>query len=231
MIFLPGTDRQFKYFAENTAFEGKQILIAGSGTESFALELINLGAAEVQIITDSPDEIINMRVRVRGSNLKIKLMDYKSTDFSGGRFDFIYSQGSFSIPARRKIYKEMLRILNQDSIICTGEIIRSQPEVPQFMSNIWETSELAPLLPDEQDRFFSSIGLQVVSMEDLSFTLKEFYLIGRSRLAEFAREGPEDEKKYYKKLMSKISHESNAYLDLGGDRFMKFYVYIIKRIN
>ena len=39
------------------------------------------------------------------------------------------------------------------------------------------------------------------------------------------------EKSFYKKLLSKISHESNAYLKLGADRYIGFKMLILKKTN
>jgi DNA-directed RNA polymerase subunit N (RpoN/RPB10) len=36
------------------------------------------------------------------------------------------------------------------------------------------------------------------------------------------------EKSYYKKLLNKISHESNAYLKLGADKYIGFKMLILK---
>jgi hypothetical protein len=38
----------------------------------------------------------------------------------------------------------------------------------------------------------------------------------------------EKEKSYYKKLLNKISHESNAYLKLGADKYIGYKLLILK---
>ena len=40
---------------------------------------------------------------------------------------------------------------------------------------------------------------------------------------------PENEKSYYKKLLNQISHESNVYLKLGGDKYLGFYALILQK--
>ena len=39
----------------------------------------------------------------------------------------------------------------------------------------------------------------------------------------------DNEKSYYKKLIKKMSHESNAFLNLGGDNYFGFMMLILQK--
>jgi hypothetical protein len=39
----------------------------------------------------------------------------------------------------------------------------------------------------------------------------------------------QQEKSYYKKLLHKISHESNAYLNLGADKYIGFIALLLQK--
>jgi SAM-dependent methyltransferase len=229
MIFLPGTDKQIKILLDIVDPLDKNILIAGSQGDKIAAKIIPYSPLSVQIITDDSNEMMDMRFRIKDKSVPVKMMDYKNTDFKDGIFDLIYSQGTFSTTARRKIYKESLRILKEDGIICSGEVTSSEDKVPVFVSDVWEKSGIAPLTLDKLLQFYNEAGLEVLEQKDISYTLKEFYNSGKTMLKGFLKEGTEDEKKYYKKLINKVSHEANAYLNLGGDRYMEFHTFILKR--
>jgi hypothetical protein len=40
-----------------------------------------------------------------------------------------------------------------------------------------------------------------------------------------------EEKSYHKKMLKRISHESNAYLKLGGNKFIGFISVILRKAN
>jgi SAM-dependent methyltransferase len=231
MIFLPGTDKQIRFLLETVPPEGKNILIAGGNTEAVAVKLKKFNPSGLQVITENENDMMEMRMKLREKNIPVKLMDYTNTDYREKMFDIIYAQGTFSVTARRKIYKEMLKILKDEGIICSGEIIDTTGAAPLFMKNIWESSGIAPLTFDKQVVFYNELGLEVIEQKDLSYTLRDFYHSGKDKLSEFKKSGTEDQKTYYKKLLNKISHESNAYLKLGGDKHMEFHVFILKRKN
>jgi SAM-dependent methyltransferase len=229
MIFLPGTDKQLDFLLENFNPEGKSILIAGTLGDKLAIKLEVTTPSDIQIITDSSDELAGMRLRLKGKALPAKLMDYTSTDYKDKQFDIIFVQGTFTVSPRRRIYKEMKRILKEDGIICVGEVITSKEDVPRFMQDIWDTSGIVPLTKEKQVKFYEEAGFEIIAEKNLSYTLKEFYRTGKGMLQEYLKGGTEDEKKFYKKLIKKISHESNVYLDLGGSRYMEFHAFIMKR--
>jgi DNA-binding PadR family transcriptional regulator len=59
--------------------------------------------------------------------------------------------------------------------------------------------------------------------------LQSFYEHTAERLEDKIYTLTEKEKSYYRKLLNKISHESNAYLKLGADRYIGFKMMILKK--
>jgi DNA-directed RNA polymerase subunit N (RpoN/RPB10) len=59
--------------------------------------------------------------------------------------------------------------------------------------------------------------------------LKNFYESAKQSLKDVINELSDKEKSHYKKLLNKISHESNAYLKLGADRYIGFKMIILKK--
>ena len=65
---------------------------------------------------------------------------------------------------------------------------------------------------------------RIISVEDLSHRLQNFYRENSALLKDNRNDLTDQEKSYYKIILKKMSHESNAYLDLGGFKFMGFKV-------
>ena len=54
-------------------------------------------------------------------------------------------------------------------------------------------------------------------LNDISYTFKDFYQLSNNLLKEKSNDLSAEEKSYNKRLLKQISHESNAYLKLGGN--------------
>jgi ubiquinone/menaquinone biosynthesis C-methylase UbiE len=229
MIFLPGTDKQLNFLLDTVDPKDLVVLQAGSQGDKISTKIHQYEPASIHIITDNSSDLMEMRFRLKEKNIPVKLMDYTNTDFRDNTFDLVYSQGTFSTSARRKIYKEVLRIMKDDGIICSGEIVKMEEKVPRFMQDVWDTSGIAPLSAEKLMQFYEESGLEIIAHKNLSYTLKEFYRSGREMLSGFLQDGSADEKKYYKKIINRISHEANAYLNLGGEKYMQYHTFILKR--
>lgn len=232
MIFLPGTDQQVKFLCDSTDVPGKKVLIIGSGTFEITGFLNDLNPSEIIIIVRDYDSLINMRYENEKSNLnniKIKLMDFDNTDFRADFFDIIYAQGSVSGTERNKINKEIRKILKQDGIFCAGEIVSLKENPPPFISDIWKSSDLLPLRNDEAEKYYMDRGFEIINQKDLSYTLKDFYVQADKLTAKGMNEFNDQEKSYYKKILKKLSHESNVYLKMGGDEYIGFKVLIMRK--
>jgi ubiquinone/menaquinone biosynthesis C-methylase UbiE len=154
-------------------------------------------------------------------------MDYAHTDFSDEYFELIYAQGSISVYERKYILKEFKRILAAKGIICAGEIVSLSEPVPSFVKDIWERSNIEPILSSAIKSFYESKGFSVISEQELSSTLKEYYGKVQLEVSSISKEEKESNKKYY----SRIKHEANAYLRHGGNKYIGFKSLIVRKLN
>ncbi|HSD64285.1 MAG TPA: class I SAM-dependent methyltransferase [Ignavibacteriaceae bacterium] len=231
MIFLPGTDQQVKFFLESGEVGERKILIIGPGTLGAAKILKELNPEEIIIVVNDYDSLINMRYEKEKSteNIMVKMMDYDNTDFKAGTFDIVYAQGSVSGEDRNKIIKEIRKILKPDGIFCAGEIVSLKENPPAFIKDIWQSSDLLPLLNDNAEKYYENKGFEIINRKDLSYTLKDFYRQAEKLSTKSNNELNEHEKSHYKKILKKLSHETNVYLKLGGDEYIGFKVFIMRK--
>jgi SAM-dependent methyltransferase len=222
-IFLPGSGFQVKKFLEGSPVEEKEILVIGSNSEEIAEIFIENKAGSVIIIVDDNDSLLRSRFLLSGNKkISVRMMEFTNTDFRDSTFDIIYAQASVSTIARKKILKEIKRILKPEGILCAGEIVNLEKEVPLFIKNLRDNSGIqAPWIGELNDIYVNS-GFEIISEEDLSHRLQNFYRENSALLKDNRDDLTDQEKSYYKIILKKMSHESNAYLDLGGFKFMGF---------
>jgi ubiquinone/menaquinone biosynthesis C-methylase UbiE len=229
-IFLPGLDKQLDVLFKNIDAGKKHILVIGANCEEIAITLQQSYEADVFIIVDDNESLLKSRlVLTNKERISVRLMDFENTDFPKEKFDLIFAQGSISSFNRNKIVKEIKRILMPEGVLCVGEIIKLSASQPKFITDIWEASSLAPMNADELGKYYLNKNFSLVFDQDLSYTLKEFYLRGINQLKNKIQSLSENEKSYYKKVLNKINHESNAYLKLGGDKHIGFKMLILKK--
>lgn len=232
LIFLPGLDKQVNYAINHLDLSGKLILIIGANSEEIARIIQKKFNSGINIIVDNYDSLINSRVILSSEkNISVKLMDFKHTDFNNETFDFIYAQASISTSSRNKIVKEIRRILKPEGFFCAGENVSLKDNAPVFIKDIWKNSDILPINSNELKNYYTDRHFEIIDEIDLSKSLKDFYYLSVDLLKDHLNKLPENEKSYYKKVLNKISHESNAYLKLGGDEFMGFKMLILKKLK
>lgn len=229
-IFLPGGFKQFRILKSKIDLSGKNVLIIGSNSEKIADKMIEHEANSVKIIVNDYDSLMNSRLNLgKESKVIVKMMDYDNTDFSSDEFDLFYAQASISLTSRNKIVKEIKRILKPEGTLCVSEITALTKEYPPFVKNIFDASDILPLLNSSCAEYYKERKFSVLYEEDLSSSLRSFYENASSTLKESTDHLTDKEKSYYKKLLNKISHESNAYLKLGADKYIGFKMLILKK--
>ena len=229
-IFLPGGFKQFRILKTKYVLNDKNVLIIGSGSEKIAEKMIDSGASSATVIVNDYDSLMNSRLNVyKESNVIVKMMDFDNTDFNAEEFDLVYAQASISLLNRNKIVKEIKRILKSDGTLCVAEITALTNDYPPFVKNIFDTSDMLPLLNDGCGAYYTERNFSVLYEEDLSSSLQSFYEHTAQELDDTIYKLNEKEKSYYKKMLNKISHESNAYLKLGADRYIGFKMLILKK--
>ncbi len=227
-IFLPGTDKQFQQLSSKIHFEGKKILVLGSGCEEIAMTMSRQNPHSINIIVDDENSLIGYRFKLKNDNrVNITFMEFAITDFPDKNFDLIYAQGSVSRSDRKIITDEIYRILKIEGIYSVGEIVKLRKESPAFMKDIWNAGNLSPLFKGDIEDFYKQNKFDPIDFADLSFTLKDFYISAERRIQRAEKEelfGAED-----KKLLKKFMHEVNAFNKLGGNKFMGFISLILRK--
>jgi len=229
-ILLPGGFKQFRILKSKYDFPGKNILIIGSNSEKIAEKMIENEVNSANIIVNDYDSLMNSRLNLgKDSKVNVKMMDFDNTDFDAEQFDLVYAQASISLTNRNKIVKEIKRILKSDGTLCVSEITALTKEYPTFVKNIFDASDILPLLNTGCADYYKERMFSVLYEEDLSSSLTSFYENAANTLDESFAHLTDKEKSYYKKLLNKISHESNAYLKLGADKIIGFKMMILKK--
>lgn len=228
-IFLPGGFKVFRILRNHFNFTDKVVLLIGAGSEKIAEKILNAGAKSVKMIVDDFDSLMNAKLGIKNKNqIDIRIMDFHTTDFNSNEFDLIYAQASISSHKRNKIVKEIKRILKQEGTFCVGELTALTKTYPTFVRDIFSSSEILPLNHDECSKYYRGHGFEIYYEQDLSSSLKNFYENAALELEKTTSHLTEQEKSYYKKLLNKISHESNAYLNLGADKYIGLKMLILK---
>lgn len=229
-ILLPGLSKQFRMLREHFELKGLTVLIVGSASEEIAKELAIVTENHVELIVEDFDSLMTSKLVVgETDNVTVKMMDFQITDYSKGQFDLIYAQGSTASFERNKIIKEIKRILKPGGIFCVGELVLGSGSTPQFVKNIFSNSGMLPLRSATFGEYFIERDFEVVHEEDFSNTLTRYYTTNLKKLSVAREELSEDEQKYYKKVLKKVSHESGAFLKQGADKHIGFKAIICKR--
>jgi SAM-dependent methyltransferase len=229
-IFLPGGSKQFRILKSKYILSEKNVLIIGSSSEKIAEKMVEAGAGSVRMIVNDYDSLMNSRLNLgKDSKIIVKMMDFDNTDFYAEEFDLVYAQASISLTSRNRIVKEIKRILKPEATLCVGEIISLTKEYPPFVRNIFDASDILPLLNNNCISYYSERNFSILYEEDLTSSLQNFYEHTADELHENIDKLTDKEKSYYKKLLNKISHESNAYLKLGADKFIGFKMLILRK--
>jgi ubiquinone/menaquinone biosynthesis C-methylase UbiE len=167
-IFLPGGFKQFRILKSKYVLNDRNVLVIGSGSEKIAEKMIKSGASSVELIVNDYDSLINSRLNLSNdSKVSVKMMDFDNTDFNAEEFDLVYAQVSISSLNRNKIVKEIKRILKPEATLCVGEITFLINDYPPFVKNIFDTSDILPLLNDSCGTYYTERNYSVLYEEDL----------------------------------------------------------------
>jgi ubiquinone/menaquinone biosynthesis C-methylase UbiE len=227
---LPGLDRQIGFLLNNLKSPAKNILVMGSNCEEIARELSSHFNTCVELIVADYDSLMNSKLILESATkINVRLMDFEVTDFDELSFDLIYAQASISLTKRNKIVKELKRLLKSEGFLCVGEVVALRKDYPQFVQDIFDSSDLFPLFIDDLEKYYTERKFNVLVRQNLTHTLKNYYSSNIRLLDRSINNLSSSEKSYYKKILNKLSHESNAYLKLGGDKFIGFVVLLLQK--
>ena len=229
-ILLPGLEKQINFLRKNLTSEINSALVIGSASEIPAEIISKSFNCNVEVIVEDYESLLNSKLILRdASKINIRLMGFEATDFNSSSFDLVYAQASISSTKRNKIVKEINRILKPGGHFCVGEIVALNKSVPMFVQDIFDSSDLLPLFNNDLTKYYLEKKFTLNGSVDLTNTLKEFYLLNADMLKSSKNDLTQQEKSYYKKLLNKISHESNAYLKLGADKYIGFVALLLQK--
>lgn len=229
-IVLPGLEKQVEFLLNNLNTQIETALVIGSASEDIANRIMESYQCSPELIVENYESLMNSKL-ILGEALPInaRLMDFEVTDFENNSFDLVYAQASISRTNRNKIVKEIKRVLKPNGIFCVGEIVTLQKEYPAFVRDIFDSSDILPLYVEELKNYYEERNFKFISEIDLTSTLKKYYSINTDLLRDTKLNLTDREKSFHKKLLNKVSHESNAYLKLGADKFIGFTALLLQK--
>jgi SAM-dependent methyltransferase len=229
-ILLPGLNKQIDFLKKNLSAEINSVLVIGSASEIPAVTISKRFNCNVEVIIEDYESLLNSKLLLSNEpNITVRLMDFEVTDFNSSSFDLIYAQASVSSAKRNKIVKEINRILKPGGYFCVGEIVALNKSVPRFVRDIFDSSDLLPLFNNDLAGYYLERKFTFSGSLELTNTLKEYFSVNADLLRSSKGDLTQQEKSYYKKLLHKISHESNAYLKLGADKYIGFVALLLQK--
>ncbi len=229
-ILLPGGKSQFEQLVKAVEGNIEKALVAGEASEKVALEIAKKFNAETEVIVEDYEAMLNAKLILEESGIIAKIMEFERTDYADETFDLVYAQASVTRESRKKIVKEIKRILKTGGILSAGEIVLLKRNPPQMISDLLDWAGLTPLHIDEIDAYYKQRGFEILTAENFPNALPEYYK-KITRIYERRKEDlSEREKSYYKKLIHRISHEANVFLKFGGEKHLSFYAFVSRKI-
>jgi ubiquinone/menaquinone biosynthesis C-methylase UbiE len=228
--FLPGGIEQYNLLKKNVDLKDKIVLILGFGTDTVALQMTAYAKAVI-IAVSSNEELIATRMKMQGKQkISVRLMSFDLTDFNDEAVDVIFAQGTFSNDRRNKILKEVFRILKPDGYLCSGEIVALREEIPPFVKDIWERAGMSCLFTNDIEKTYTEKNFKLITSKDLNFTLKSYYNDASVIIKNGMKNIYVDDLKIQKKFIAQLQHEVNAYLKLGGHKFIGFKTLLFSKV-
>ncbi|MFA3783584.1 class I SAM-dependent methyltransferase [Melioribacteraceae bacterium 4301-Me] len=229
-IFLPGINKQLEFLYEKTDKKFESILVIGAASENIATLLSKKYGITVELIVNDYESLLNSKLLIENHpSINLKLMDYENTDYKNSSFELIYAQASISTNNRKKILKEIKRILKENGFFCLGEVVKLKEPVPPFVQNVFNASNLSPLFIDELINYYLQNNFVVIDKLDLTYTLKDYYTSTSNALKRYIKNATDEEKREYKKILNRIGHETSVYLKLGGEKFIGFVSLLLQK--
>lgn len=226
---LPGFEKQFKFLQSKLPVDELNVLVIGASSENSATRILKGGAKHVEIIVEEYNALINSRMILgEDSSVQVKVMDYEVTDYDDNTFYLVFAQGSIERVNRNRIIKEIKRVLKPEGYLCVGETVALDEPLPGFVNDIFTSNNMLVLAKSELAGYYKQRNFKIIDQLDLSDTLKDFYSLSLDKLKQSKKDLTDSEKSYHKKLLNKISHESKAYLEQGGNKFIGFVVSLLQ---
>ncbi len=228
-LLLPGGGTPLKVLNKVVSLQPQKILVVGGMSELLAKRLSAKYKVEVELIVEDYEALLNANLILEyDENVIVKLMDFERTDYENSYFDLIFAQGTISNKNRKKIVKEVKRVLKPDGIFAVTEIVKTQETLPRVMNDLLDAAGISPLNESEAEKYYFERNFKVLESKILPDALPAYY-----KSIQYIFDGKEEElttseKSYYKKIIHRISHEGNVFLKYGGEKYIHLNVLILK---
>ncbi len=228
-LLIPGGGTPLKLLEKNVSDKPSKILVVGGMSELIAKRLQAKFKVKTELIVEDFESLLNANLILDyEENIIVKMMDFERTDYENDFFDLIFAQGTISGNNRKKIIKEIKRILKPGGIFAVSEIVKKTESLPPVMNNLTEAAGISPLAEADVEKYYMERNFTIIDSKDLPQALPEYY-----KAIQFIFEGKEEElteseKSYYKKIIHRISHEGNVFLKYGGSKYISLRTMIMK---
>jgi len=229
-ILVPGGLKQFEQLSQlNKKFE--KILIVGEALELVAKKISKKFNSATELIMEDYSALINSKLALgENSGIIPKIMEYDRTDFPDAFFDVVFSQASISRENRKRIVKEIGRILKSGGIFSVGEITMRKNPLPRMIQDMLDWAGIVPLPEQTIEEYYAGKGFEIIHSQNLPEALPDYYKKIEKLFKRKIDELNEREKSYYKKLINRISHEANVFLKFGGEKYLSFHILLAKKL-
>ncbi len=228
-LLIPGGGTPLKFLIKTLSESPEKILVVGGMSELIAKRLHSKYKVNIELIVADFESLLNANLILDyEENIIVKMMDFERTDYENDSFDLIFAQGTVSGVNRKKIIKEMKRILKPGGILAVTEIVRTNETLPPVMNNLLDAAGISPLDERDAEKYYQERNFTILASKDLPDALPEYY-----KSVQYVFEGKEEElteseKSYYKKIIHRISHEGNVFLKYGGSKYISLKTMIMK---
>jgi len=231
VLRLPGLEKQFDLLLKHVPEIKGIVLLMGYGLEGIVEVLASLPEVEkIYYAVENEEALLQSRILLGDSDkVKIRYMEFDALDPKDESIDLVYTQGAISKKNRNKILKEIKRVLTKEGLLCVGETVSLREEIPQFVKDIWERSGIAAVHIDKISGYYMERKFEIVAEEDLTGTLRDYYIYYYGLIRNKKGDEEIEENRAYRKLVAKIKHEVDAYLKLGGDKFIGFKALLLRK--
>ena len=228
-LLLPGGGTPLKLLIKNVTETPEKILVVGGMSELIAKRLQAKYKVNVELIVEDFESLLNANLILDyEENIIVKMMDFERTDYEDNFFDLVLAQGTISGSNRKKIVKEIKRILKPGGVFAVSEIVKKVESLPPVMNNLMEAAGIVPLAGGEAEKYYEERNFEIIEGKDLPEALPEYYKAVQYVFEGREEELSESEKSYYKKIIHRISHEGNVFLKYGGSKYISLKTMIMR---
>ncbi len=207
----------------------KKILVIGESSETLAVKLSEKYSTNVELIVEDYNSLLNAKLALEDVNGVIpKIMEFERTDYNDNEFDLIFAQTSLTRENRKKIVKEIKRILRTDGIFALAEIVMTVGNPPKMITEMLDWAGMSPLFIDNVEKYYSERNFETIASETHKGELSRYYKQISALFDKRKDELSDEEKSYYKKLINRINHEANVFLKFGGEKYLTCLTAIMK---